>query len=140
MPVIRAKKKKRKEAMRQLFVTMCASAFVVTGASAQQAAQMTGAELREAIAGRTVYLASPLGEVQIRYAKNGTMHSSTQLALLDGERTTTDRGRWWVTDNQLCLRWQNWMGSRPYCFTMYKAGNRVHWRRNDGKSGMARLG
>ncbi len=107
---------------------------------AQDGAILTGAELKKAVAGRTVYLASPLGEVPIRYSPNGTMSSTTQLALLDGERSATDRGRWWVASNRLCLKWQNWMNGRSYCFTMQKTGNVVRWRRNDGKSGMARIG
>jgi hypothetical protein len=112
----------KKEAMRKLIVTLSASVLALSAAAAQEAALMSGSELKEAIGGRTVYLASPLGEVPIRYMKNGTMVASTSLALLDGERTTTDSGRWWVQDDRLCLRWRNWMGSRPYCFIMQKAG------------------
>jgi hypothetical protein len=97
--------------------------------------------VREAVSGRTIYLDSPLGEVPIRYSSNGTMSATTELALLDGERTTSDRGKWWVSDDRLCIKWQNWMHKRPYCFTMVKIGQRrVSWRRSDGKTGTARLG
>lgn len=130
------------ESMKKLVISVCAGAMAIAGAAAfaQEGAVLSGQDLKKAIAGRTVYLSSPLGEVPIRYSANGTMSARSQLALLDGERTASDRGRWWVASNRLCLKWQNWMNGRSYCFTMQKVGNRVHWRRNDGKSGVARIG
>jgi hypothetical protein len=82
-----------------------------------------------------------LGEVPVRYATNGSVSARTELALLDGESTTVDRGRWWVSESKLCLQWRNWMGGRTHCFTMHRLSPTVvHWRRDDGKSGTARLG
>jgi hypothetical protein len=104
-------------------------------------APLAGPEIRAAVAGKTVYIQSPMGEIPIRYNSNGTLLGRTELALLDGESTTTDRGRWWVVNNKLCIRWQNWMEAKPYCFTMHRLGkNTVRWYRNDGESGIARLG
>lgn len=106
-----------------------------------QAEQLTGENLHKAVAGKTVYIATPLGEVPIRYGKNGAVSGQTDLALLDGESTTFDRGRWWISDTKLCLQWQNWMGGRAHCFTMHRVSPTVvYWRRDDGKSGTARLG
>ena len=52
-----------------------------------------------------------------------------------------DRGRWWVAEDKLCIRWQNWMGRRPHCFTMQRISpTLVRWWRDDGKSGTARIG
>ena len=103
--------------------------------------QLTGEDLHKAVAGRTVYINTPLGEVPIRYAKNGRISGSTELALLDGESTTADNGRWWVSEKKLCLQWQNWMGGKTHCFTMQRLSPTVvHWRREDGKTGTARLG
>jgi hypothetical protein len=102
---------------------------------------LSGAALHSAVAGKTVYVNTPMGEVPIRYSANGSLSGRTELALLDGESTTADRGRWWVAENKLCIRWQNWMGRTPYCFTMHRLSPTiVHWRREDGKSGTARLG
>jgi hypothetical protein len=127
--------------MRRLIVSGLAFAALSSAAFAQDASQLTGSQLREAVAGRTVYLSSPLGEVPIRYSSNGTMSGSSQLALIGGESTATDRGRWWVAKNRLCVKWQNWMHGRSYCFSMRKVGARqVVWLRNDGKTGRARLG
>ncbi|MGO9544846.1 MAG: hypothetical protein ACLPPF_08640 [Rhodomicrobium sp.] len=106
-----------------------------------QAEQLTGENLHKAVAGKTVFIDTPLGEVPIRYAKNGKLHGRTELALLDGESTAVDHGRWWVAEKKLCIQWQNWMEGRTHCFTMHRLSPTiVRWHRDDGKSGTARLG
>lgn len=108
---------------------------------AQAAEQLKGDDLQKAVSGKTVYIYTPLGEVPIRYAKNGIVRGQTELAVLDGESVTMDRGRWWVSESQLCLQWHNWMGGKAHCFTMHRVSPTVvRWRRDDGKSGTARLG
>jgi hypothetical protein len=108
---------------------------------AQASEQLKGDDLQKAVAGKTVYIYTPLGEVPIRYAKNGTVRGQTELAVFDGESVTVDRGRWWVSESQLCLQWRNWMGGKAHCFTMHRLSPTVvRWRRDDGKSGTARLG
>ncbi len=102
---------------------------------------LSGPALQHAVAGRTVYINTPMGEVPIRYSKSGHVSGYTELATLAGESTTQDRGRWWVAENRLCVRWQNWMSGTTHCFTMHKVGpTMVRWRREDGKSGFARIG
>lgn len=103
--------------------------------------QLAGEDLQKAIAGKTVYIYTPLGEVPIRYSKNGSVSGRTELALLDGESTAFDRGRWWIAESKLCLQWRNWMGGKTHCFTMHRLSPTVvRWLRDDGKSGTARLG
>ena len=115
--------------------------LAVSPVTMAQAEQLTGDDLQKAVAGRIVYIYTPLGEVPIRYAKNGHLSGRTELALLDGELTTADHGRWWVAEKKLCIQWQNWMEGRAHCFTMHRLSPTVvHWRRDDGKSGTARLG
>jgi hypothetical protein len=125
--------------MRKLVaVVLAASPFLITQA---QAEELAGADLHKAVEGKTVFVSTPLGEVPIRYMKNGAVHGQTDLALLDGESLTADRGRWWVAEKKLCIQWQNWMGGRPHCFTMRRVSPTVvYWRRDDGKSGTARIG
>jgi hypothetical protein len=109
--------------------------------SLAQAQQLGGEDIQNAVAGRTVFLDTPLGEVPIRYAKNGSVSARTELALLDGEESEFDRGRWWVSDSKLCLQWQNWQHGKTHCFTMQRlTPTVVRWRRDDGKSGIARIG
>jgi len=102
---------------------------------------LIGQALHSAVAGKTVYISTPMGEVPIRYAANGQVSGRTELALLDGETTTKDSGRWWVADSKLCIRWNRWMSGETHCFTMKRVSpTEVYWRRDDGKSGRARLG
>jgi hypothetical protein len=126
--------------MKRKILPLLLAAAPLTFAYAGEEA-LTGEALQNAVSGRTVYIDTPMGEVPIRYLKNGSVHGSTELALLDGESTPVDRGRWWVADNKLCLRWRNWMEGATHCFTMHRlTPTRVRWRREDGKSGIARLG
>ena len=121
-------------------VVLLAAIVPFTFAQAEEGA-LIGPKLREAVAGKTVYVHSPLGDIPVRYSPNGTMSARTELALLDGEDTSADKGRWWVEENKLCIRWQNWMERKQHCFTMHKVGHStVRWNRDDGKSGTARLG
>lgn len=126
--------------MKRKILTLLLAAAPLTLAYAGEEA-LTGDALQSAVAGRTVYIDTPMGEVPIRYTKSGSVHGNTELALLDGESTAVDRGRWWVSDNKLCVRWQNWLNGATHCFTMHRVGTtHVRWRREDGKSGIARLG
>ena len=125
--------------MRKILPLLLAAAPFTLAHAAEDA--LSGAALQNAVAGRTVYINTPMGEVPIRYSKNGSVSGYTELAVLDGESTTQDRGRWWVAENKLCLRWQNWMSGATHCFTMHRVSPTVvRWRREDGKSGFARLG
>ncbi len=126
--------------MKRKILTLFLAAAPLTLAHAGEEA-LTGAALQSTVAGRTVYINTPMGEVPIRYLKNGSVRGNTELALLDGESTAVDHGRWWVSDNKLCIRWKNWMEGATHCFTMHRIGpTHVRWRREDGKSGIARIG
>ena len=46
---------------------------------------LTGVSLQNTVAGRTVYINTPMGEVPIRYSKNGHVSGYTELAVLDGK-------------------------------------------------------
>ena len=126
--------------MKRKVLSLLLAAAPLTLAHAGEDA-LSGAALLNAVAGRTVYVNTPMGEVPIRYSKNGHVSGYTELALLDGESTVQDRGRWWISENKLCIRWQTWMSGATHCFTMHRVGpSLVHWRREDGKSGFARIG
>ncbi len=126
--------------MKRIILSLLLAAAPLTFASAVEEA-LSGAAIESVVAGRTLYIETSMGEVPIRYAKNGSVHGNTELALLDGESTAVDHGKWWVADNKLCLRWRNWMNGETHCFTVRRLGaTHVRWRREDGKSGVARLG
>lgn len=110
-------------------------------ASPAAAEALSGDKLKSFISGKRVYLAVPLGgEIPLNYRPGGTVDGSGEAAGLGRYMTPKDRGRWWVSGNRLCQKWQQWYDGRTFCFTVTKlAENRIRWVRDDGKSGVARL-
>jgi len=105
-------------------------------------AALSGDALRQAVSGKTVYLKISGFELPIQYSSRGTMKGSmgTVAAAFSRGDGASDRGKWWIADNQLCQKWSSWMESRTYCYKLSLNGNAVRWVRNDGRSGTARIG
>jgi len=103
---------------------------------------LAGDELRQAISGKTVFLNISGFELPIRYAANGRMSGkmSTVAASFSRGDGAQDRGKWWVAGDQLCQQWSSWMEGKSYCYRLTRDGSTVHWARNDGRSGTARIG
>lgn len=100
--------------------------------------QLQGPALRQAVAGKTVNLETPLGGLPISFRIDGTMHGkAVELASYTG--STQDRGIWWIAADKLCQRWNTWLGGKAYCFTLRRQGRNVHWTRSDGLSGLATI-
>lgn len=98
--------------------------------------QLQGSTLQKAVAGKTVHLATPLGSLPIKFRIDGSMSGRAgDLASYTG--SAQDSGRWWVSAEKLCQRWQTWLDGKTYCFTLRQQGKTVHWVRNDGMSGRA---
>jgi hypothetical protein len=112
-----------------------------TGTLAEDAA-LNGDELKKAISGKTVFLKISGFELPIKYAANGRMTGkmSTVAASLSRGDGSSDSGKWWVENDQLCQKWTAWMDSKTYCYKLTQQGKTVRWVRNDGKSGTARIG
>ena len=102
---------------------------------------LSGEKLKSFISGKRVYLAVPLGgEIPLNYRPGGTVDGSGEAAGLGRYMTPKDRGRWWVSGNRLCQKWQQWYDGKTFCFTVTKlADNKIRWVRDDGRSGVARL-
>ncbi len=103
---------------------------------------LAGDALREAISGKTVYLNISGFELPIRYAADGRMSGkmgavAASFSRGDGAR---DYGKWWVASDQLCQQWTSWMDGKTYCYRLTRDGSAVHWVRDDGRSGTARIG
>lgn len=111
----------------------------LVGASlADDGKSLSGDALRHALTGKTVVLHTPVGGIPIDYRDNGTMvgRAKDMSMLVGSER---DTGRWWVKSDQVCQKWDVWLDGRAYCFTLRFEGRTVHWRRNDGQVGTAKL-
>lgn len=121
-----------------LAAVMCG---IATIAQAANSSEMSGDELRNAVAGKTVYLSTSGIVLPISYRSNGTMRGRLKAfaaALAGGQ--PVDSGRWWISNNQLCQRWSRWLDGKSYCYKLTRNGQNVVWVRNDGRSGTARLG
>jgi hypothetical protein len=123
------------------FVVAAGLALPAT-ASFAEPTTLAGDELRQAISGKTVFLNISGFELPIRYAASGRMSGkmSTVAASFSRGDGAQDRGKWWVAGDQLCQQWSSWMEGKSYCYRLTRDGSTVHWARNDGRSGTARIG
>ena len=122
--------------MRFAFVAVALTALGINCAFADDtgSSKLQGDALKKAVSGKTVHLATPLGTLPIRFRMNGTMSSTAgEMAAYTG--SAADSGRWWVSSEKLCQRWQTWLDGKIYCFSLRQDGRIVHWVRNDGLSG-----
>lgn len=103
---------------------------------------MSGAQMRHTIAGKTVYLRISGFEVPIQYFTDGRMKASisTVAASFGRADVSSYQGNWWVKNDQLCQSWSGWLAGKPHCYRLSQSGNIVHWVRDDGRSGTARIG
>jgi hypothetical protein len=127
----------------KLGVFVVAASLALPAALAQaEFAALAGDELRQAISGKTVYLNISGFELPIRYAANGRMSGKMSAVAASFSRGdgAQDRGKWWVSGDQLCQQWTSWMDGKSYCYKLTRDGSTVHWVRNDGRSGTARIG
>jgi hypothetical protein len=122
------------------FATLALSAPPSETAAAEAA--LAGDVLRKAVSGKTVYLKISGFELPIRYSAGGSMRGSmsTVAAALTRGDGASDRGKWWISGDQLCQRWTSWMDGKSYCYKLTLTGKSVRWVRNDGRSGTARIG
>ena len=102
---------------------------------------LKGDALKSFISGKRVYLAVPLGgELPLNYRSNGRVDGTGEAVGLGRYMKPTDSGRWWVSGNRLCQKWQEWYDGKTFCFTVTKlSDNRIRWVRDDGRSGVARV-
>lgn len=111
------------------------------GASAAGAANLAGDALKQAVSGKQVYLATPLGgEFPLNYRTNGVVDGSGKAVGLGKFMQPTDTGTWWVKGEKLCQKWKNWYDGKEFCFTVQSEGpNKISWVRDDGMKGTARI-
>lgn len=116
--------------------------FAFGAATAEASAEtLSGAALKSYIAGKRIYLQVPLGgELPLNYRKSGRVDGTGEAVGLGKYMAPKDSGRWWVSGNRLCQKWQQWYDGKTFCFTVTKISDgRIRWVRDDGKSGVARV-
>jgi hypothetical protein len=110
--------------------------LLMTDTQAEQGV-LSGAEITALVAGASVDIDTPVGsKLPVRYAPDGQLSGQAgQLAFYLG--ASWDRGRWWVSSDQLCHKWDRWFDSEPQCLRLKKEGRRIRWWTEDGTSGTA---
>jgi hypothetical protein len=118
-------------------------AGLVVGLAAPAAAaeKLAGDDLKQAVAGKQIFLATPFGgEFPLNYRANGVVDGSGKAIGLGKWMQPTDSGRWWVDGSKLCQKWTNWCDGKQFCFTVTSQGpKKISWVRDDGLSGTARV-
>jgi hypothetical protein len=100
---------------------------------------LSGQQINDLVAGTTVEIETPVGtKLPIHYAPDGRLSGQARsLAWYLG--AVSDNGRWWVTSDQLCHKWNRWFDSEPQCMRLSKEGRIIRWRNQDGTSGSATI-
>ena len=120
--------------LKPVITAACLCAATVAEA---ESVRLSEHEIGALVAGATVEIDTPVGtRLPIRYAVDGQLSGQARdLASYLG--TSSDTGRWWVTSDQLCHKWNRWFDSQPQCMQLRKDGRTLHWRSQDGNSGTA---
>lgn len=113
--------------------------LVATAASAEPV-RLSDQAIKDTVSGSILHIDTPLGtKLPVRYSEDGqvTGRAGGMVANYLGARA--DNGRWWVSKNRLCHKWQRWFEGKLQCLRLRKAGRRLLWRRDDGKTGTATI-
>lgn len=124
---------------RSSLIAVILSLPVLTSAAHGEPQTITGDELTRMLPGSTVELDTPLGsKVPISYDANGEMSGQAgRVAFFLG--SSQDRGRWWISKDRLCQKWNTWLDKKMQCLALKRDGSKVWWTRDDGDTGTATL-
>jgi hypothetical protein len=95
--------------------------------------------MRAWVSGKTVLLDTALGtSIPMLFRPDGTSagQAGTLAPFLGAAR---DEGRWWIERARLCMKWKVWIDGDVQCMRLRQVGGVIHWVRDDGKTGTARL-
>jgi Mannosyl-glycoprotein endo-beta-N-acetylglucosaminidase len=95
--------------------------------------------IRTLVTGRTFVLDASFGtKLPISFRSDGTMQGKAgSLSMMLG--SAADEGKWWVEKGRLCQRWKVWLERETQCLRLRRIGEVIHWTRDDGKTGTARM-
>jgi hypothetical protein len=117
-------------------------AAAASSVAAQSSGELSGSELRQLVNGKTVYLAAPLGgEFPLNYKPDGSVTGDGAAVGLGRFFAARETGKWFMSGNQLCQQFPTWYSGQRLCFNVAKLpNNRIRWTRDNGETGVARLG
>ncbi|MCB1520791.1 MAG: SH3 domain-containing protein [Hyphomicrobiaceae bacterium] len=108
-------------------------------AAAAEPVRLVGDALQTTVSEAMLEIDAPLGnKLPVRFQRNGLVAADAgPLAAYLGSKR--DRGRWWVDESELCVKWFRWFEAKPRCLSIWRDGARIHWREREGESGTATL-
>ncbi len=93
------------------------------GAIQEVGERMSSDEIKFYLSGRRIEgIAVNGSRGAVKFSADGTMSGSASM-LGDIELGRTERGAWWVKDDQLCGQWQRWLGNTMGCLFLVKDGD-----------------
>ena len=101
---------------------------------------LTGEALRRELVGSLLEIDTPLAGVVIpvRVSADGLVSGEAgPLATTLG--AAHDRGRWWINNDRLCVKWFRWFEAQTRCMTVEHEGAKIYWREEGGESGTATI-
>jgi hypothetical protein len=109
-------------------------------ASPAFSAQLSGADIKSAIAGKQVMLRTFWGGFPLRYATSGAVTGDGTALGLAKYFAPKETGKWWVAGDKLCQQFPTWYKGQQFCFTLAKQNETtLKWVRDDGYSGTAKI-
>ena len=114
--------------LRLLVVSSCV--FAAAGAVAEPV-RVSSAALKEMLPGALLEFDTPLRTtIPVRFSKDGLVSGKAGVlaSVLGAER---DRGRWWVENDRLCVKWFRWFEAKRRCVDVRQDGDRLYWRGED---------
>ncbi len=118
--------------LRLLTTTCCLAA--ATAATAEPA-RLSNEAIKAMLTGALVEMDTPAGTViPVRFSKDGLVSGKAGVlaSVLGADH---DRGRWWVANDQLCVKWFRWFEAKTRCVSLRQDGARIYWRGADDRSG-----
>ncbi len=123
--------------MHRLLTTI--SCIAVASAAAAEPVRLKTAALKSTFTGALVEMDTPAGTViPVRFNGNGLVSGEAGVLgpVLGAAR---DRGRWWVADDELCMKWFRWFEAKQRCVRLSLDGARIFWSGEEGRTGTGRI-
>jgi Bacterial SH3 domain/Peptidase M15 len=123
--------------LKAVITVTCFVGFATVATAEADKPLLSGPEIASLVTGASIEVDTPLGsKMPVHYGQDGELFGhARQLALYLGAKT--DTGRWWVSSDRLCHKWNRWFNSEPQCIGLQKEGRLIRWWAANGTSGTA---
>ena len=83
-------------------------------------APLTGEQIKQGVLGNSIVSDAPSGPFRVYFPDE-------ERVLGRHSRHYHDEGAWRVTEQGICLRWNNWWGNVERCFEIVRDGDVITW-------------